>query len=368
MLVAAACNSCNRGGGDGMTVEEMVNKHKAIRIGTDPNGSIPFVFGKGVDVQGLDVDIGNEIAKDYNSKIEVKWIKLTGYDRVYEALANNEVEFVISALAINSMRSDKFAYSHPYYESEDAIAYKKGNPYETLSSLSGKKVAVAAGRPSDKFMAGQQGITVVRFANIDDALGALNRGEVEAVVGDRQIMTYSTFVSFNQILISQAGFNPYRYAAVVRKSETKLLESINKSIDLLKSAGKLAELNKKWYENVKVEAINKKTGWENEEAIKKSPKTIAVTITNNRKSIEMDRMDGFQLVLAGLTGEYRSSPINTNGNKGICKFAKPVPPGSYKLDMRTILGASASVEIQPLPKDSLIMDIIIGNEMSIIIK
>jgi len=40
-----------------------MQKNKMVRIATDPT-NIPFEMGEGTDVQGYDVDLGNEIAKD----------------------------------------------------------------------------------------------------------------------------------------------------------------------------------------------------------------------------------------------------------------------------------------------------------------
>jgi ABC-type amino acid transport substrate-binding protein len=365
VLILAGCNNCGSDKNAVPSAKEMIDKHKAVRIGTQPV-NIPFEFGKGVDVQGLDVDVGAEIAKDLNT--EAKWDKNSGYDQMFQSLAEGKVELLIGTIAIDPKREDKFSFSKPYYQTEDAIAYRMDSPYENLASLSGKKVGVGSGRPSEKYMDDQKGITVVKFDTIDLALGALNHGEVDAVVGDREIMTYSTFKSFLNVVVSKAGFNPYKYAAVVRKSEPELLESINKTMDRLVASGKVAEYKKTWYDDVAAAAGEKHGDYEKEEKLKKSAKNIAVTITNNRKEIETDRLDGFELKLEGPTGTFKSTPINTTGNKGICKFANPVPPGTYKLDMMSIFRASATVEIQPLAKSALTMDIIVSRDLNIFVK
>ena len=109
-------------------------------------------IGSGTGVQGFDVDLGNEIAKDLG--IEVKWVKVSGYEHLFELLKNGEAEIVISAIAVDPAKSADFAFSTPYYESGDAIAHQRNKfDIKDLASLSGKKVGVATGRPGDTFMA-----------------------------------------------------------------------------------------------------------------------------------------------------------------------------------------------------------------------
>jgi hypothetical protein len=69
----------------------------------------------------------------------------------------------------------------------------------------------------------------------------------------------------------------------------------------------------------------------------------------------MDRLDGFVLVLEGSVGKYQSTPILTDGNHGSCKFAQPVPPGEYKLNM-SIFKMVTKVTVPDLAKTSLGMD------------
>ena len=72
-----------------------MQKYKAVRIATDAT-NMPFEFGSGTGVQGLDVDIADAIAKDLG--YEVKWVKIS-YDEMLPILQNGEAELAISAIA-----------------------------------------------------------------------------------------------------------------------------------------------------------------------------------------------------------------------------------------------------------------------------
>jgi ABC-type amino acid transport substrate-binding protein len=335
--------------------ESMV-KNKVVRIVTDAVNA-PFEYGSGTGVQGLDVDLGNEIAKDLG--IEAKWVKANGYEHLFELLKGGEAEIVISAIAEDPAKSGDFAFSTPYYESGDAIAHQRNKfDIKDLASLSGKKVGVTTGRPGDTFMARQKTaskVTIKRFSTTDDALGALNRTEIDAVVGDEPLITYSSFKSYPNTTTLPVLINKYKYAVVVRKTETDLLSKINATIARLQSAGELKKYEETWFQNVRKDAKGQRDKDLEEERLKKAPKSISVVIQKISGAFSMDRLDGFVLVLDSPQGKYQSTGIMTDGNRGNCKFTQPVPPGEYRLAM-SIFKMVTTVTVPDLSKSSLVMD------------
>jgi ABC-type amino acid transport substrate-binding protein len=348
---------------------ESMKKHKNICIITDPY-NLPFEFGLDSGVQGLDIDIGNEMAKDLS--IAVNWQKFSGYDHLFEVLGKGEAEILISAIVIDPKREDQFDFSNPYFDSGDVIASKLDKMMDDIGSLNGTKVGVATGRFGDQFMAGKKGITVVKFPTIDHALGALNRTEIDAVVADKPILAYiiAESESYQNLTLSPSMINHYKYAAVVRKGETELLASINKTIDRLKNSGELAALQTKWFKDVEKKVEDKRQGNKKEAALMKSPKTINVAIIKVKggREFNMDRLDGFQLVLQGEGGVYKSTGIRTDGDRGNCEFKTPVPPGEYKLDMMSIFQTTAKVVVPDLAKSVLAMELKIAQDISITLK
>jgi len=255
---------------------------KRLRIMTNPVNA-PFEFGSGTSVQGLDVDIGNEVGR--NLRIEVKWIKAPGpgykqnrlkrvidalfgrppgtlndYEQLLELLKRGQADILISAIAIDPQKSADFDFSRPYYETGDIIARQRDNSDITnLASLSGRRVGVAAGRPGEAFMAKQKiagDVVVTKYSSIDDALGALNRREIDAVVGDEPLITYSSVKSFHNTATVPVLINRYQYAAVVQKGKKELLAKINATIDGLKSAGELKRLDERWLGDVRKDALD----------------------------------------------------------------------------------------------------------------
>ena len=359
---------CGSDGERSIDAMETMKKIKMVRISTDAV-HMPFEYGLDTGVQGFDVDIGNEIAKDLG--YEPRWLKITGYNQLFKILGNGETEIVLSTVVPSPELEKTFSFSTPYYDSGDGIARRKTDPdINDLASLSGKKVGVGEGRPGDQFMASQTmatDITIVKFQNLDEALGALNRGEVDALVADEPLIAFSSYKSFPNLVTIPGDFNEYQYAVAVRKNDHVLLESINKTLARLKESGELEQLKEKWFQDVLEKAKENRLEHEKMEALKNAPKRINVVITKKSGNFKMDRLDGFVLVLEGTNGSYQSTPILTSGNSGKCSFNRAVPPGDYTLEMK-IFGATVNVNVPPLAKATLSMSMIVSTERGIDIK
>ncbi len=337
-----------------------MKKYKAVRILTDAV-SIPFVYGSGTSVQGFDVDIGNEIAKDLG--LDARWVKISGYDHLFDLLKNGEGELVLSAIAIDPARTEEFAFSQSYYESGDTIAHRLDRTdIRDLSSLSGMKVGVQEGRPGNRLLAEQGAngdIALQTFATLDDALGALNRTEIDAVVGDAPLLNYSIYESYPNLTTTGQQLNQYQYAVALRKNEVELLKQVNATLDRLKQSGELDALIEKHVTEVLKKAEQKRQEYQRQQALIKAPKSVTVRIVKTGGTFKMDRLDGFQLVLQGSTGNFQSEPILTEGNRGNARFRQRIPPGEYRLAM-SIFQMTTDVKVPELPKDSLVMYMRVG--------
>ncbi len=345
------------GGKEGPDAFSQMKKNKMVRIGTDAV-NLPFEFGSGTGVQGFDVDIGNEIAKDLG--YEVKWVK-SPFERLFEILKNGEVELVMSSISITPDRKKEYGMSEPYFDSGLTIARRQDRPeIKGLASLANKKVGVQSSTTGDKFMATQKtagGVTISKYPTLDDALGALNRGEIDAVVGDEPILTYSSYKSFPNIITTGDHLTDEQYGVVTRKTEKELLSKVNATLARLKKSGELDELKKRWFQNVMEEVASKRKKLDEEAMLKESPKDVTFNFVKTSGNFNMDRLDGFQLVLAG-DRSFQSTPILTNGPRGSCKLSA-VPPGEYRLTM-SIFKLNTTVKIPKIASRAITFEMNIG--------
>lgn len=315
-----------------------MQKNKMVRIGTNPF-TIPFETSAGTGVEGLDVDLGDAIAKDLN--YPTKWIQTSEFNKLFDYLQNGELEMVISSVAVTPERQKEFTFSEPYFDSSNTIARRRDDlSIKDLTSLAGKNVGVQTARTAETFMATQTvaaGVKLTKFPTLDEALGALNRRELEAVVGDKPIMTYSIAKNYSTNLITtDVELSHDQFAVVVRQKETKLLAQINETIRRLKSAKQFDAWYKKWFGSVMRDATTENAKIDKEEKLKISPKALSISFVREAGStVKLDRLDGFNATLTGTNGNFNSTAIDTDeaGLRGSCKFTTPIPPGEYTLNL-----------------------------------
>ncbi len=340
-----------------------MKKYKSVRILTDAVNP-PFEFGSGTGVQGLDVDIGTEVAKDLG--YEPKWVKAP-FEREFEILKNGEAELIISAIPITPERKKEFGMSDPYFDSGNTIVRRRDKfEIRDLATLSGRKVGVQSGTTGDVFMASQKtakGVTIVKFPTLDDALGALNRTELEAVVGDESILTYSTYKSFPNLITTGARLTDEKFGIVARKNEKELLAKVNETLERLKKSGEIENLKVKWIQNV-MQAVNEDRIKQQREAeLRESPKEVTFNFVKTSGRFNMERLDGFQLMLAG-ERPYQSTPILTSGNHGSCKLSN-VAPGDYRLSMPIFGLSNAPIKVPKSATRSIVFEFNIGASINI---
>jgi ABC-type amino acid transport substrate-binding protein len=315
-----------------------MQKNKMVRMGTNPF-NIPFETSAGTGVEGYDIDLGEVIAKDLN--YPTKWIQWNEFNKLFDLLQNGELEMIISSVAITPERQKEFAFSEPYFDSSNTIARRRENlDIKDLASLAGKNVGVQTARTAEKFMETQTaaaGVKLTKFPTLDEALGALNRRELDAVVGDKPIMTYSISKNYSTNLITTGvELSHDQYAVVVRQKETKLLAQINETIRRLKTADQFHAWYDKWVGSVMTDATKENVKIDQEEKLKTSPKALSISFVKEAGStVKLDRLDGFNATLTGANGSFNSTPIDTDeaGVKGSCRFTTPIPPGDYTLNL-----------------------------------
>jgi ABC-type amino acid transport substrate-binding protein len=344
---------------------ETMKKFNTVRIATYAVAA-PFEFGKGTGVQGLDVDIGAEIGKALG--FEVTWVKAFTYEQLFEYLRSGDAEIVISAVAIDPKLTKEFSFSHPYYDSWDILATQYAKlDIKGLDNLSGKNVGVATGRPGEALMIARKDVSLKKYATLDEALGGLNRAEVDAVVGDEPFLTYSSVDSFQNTMTRRDKVNTYQYAVVVRKTEPELLAKINETIDRMTATGEIEKIFKTLMGDRRAKAEARINELLAKEERRSAPKKIKVNVNKVSGTWNPDSLDGFKLVLESASGRYESSRILMDGNKGHCEFATLIPPGDYMLNI-IILKMTVKVSVPRLEKSTLTMDLNIGHEASILLR
>ncbi|MBI5126895.1 basic amino acid ABC transporter substrate-binding protein [Candidatus Roizmanbacteria bacterium] len=224
--------------------EVMAIKEKgSLVVGSDATYP-PLEFEQEGKIVGFDVDLANEIAKNIGVAVEIKNIS---FDKIFMALANNEVDLVISSVTINEERQKTMDFSTPYLNAGQVIVVDKNNTQIlAVEDLKNKTVGVQTDTTS-KVEAEKYTAKVKDYPDYDKAKNDLLQGKIDAIIID-----YPAGISMSQSSAGQlkAVGNPFTsefYGVAVNKGKEGLLLQVNDTLAKIKKSGRLNELEALWF-------------------------------------------------------------------------------------------------------------------------
>lgn len=225
---------------------ERIEESGVLGVGLDPTYP-PFEVAEGGDLRGLDVDLARTIARDLGLRAEFVYF---GYDGLYDALATEQVDVLISALVITPERMRDFAYSDSYFNAGQILmAPASSTDITEMADLNGRTLAVELGAQghveATEWERRLPDLTVQPYNSPDEALAAVANGEAEAVLIDS--ISGRLYLK-NEPALKRVGqpVTVEPFAFVVRIEDELLLEKLNESLANLRASGQLGEIINRW--------------------------------------------------------------------------------------------------------------------------
>lgn len=92
-----------------------------VKLGTNA-AFPPFEYVDGKDIVGFDITMGQKIAADYGTKLEVVDM---AFDSLIPALQSSSIDFIAAGMSVTEERQKNVDFSVPYFESEQVIIVRK---------------------------------------------------------------------------------------------------------------------------------------------------------------------------------------------------------------------------------------------------
>ena len=186
--------------------ENLVQKNHLLICTDFPYPPQEF-FDENGNPQGLDIEIGTEIANRVGLKVQ---FVNSVFDTIIAAVTSGKCDIIISAMNITTERQKKVSMI-PYFKAGQAFVVQKGNPkgIKVATDLCGQPVAAESGTteadylqgvndyqdkglPADCKAAGKEAPSVVVTQKDTDALQQLQGGKVVAYASDSPVAAYYT--------------------------------------------------------------------------------------------------------------------------------------------------------------------------------
>lgn len=207
----------------------------------------PFEFNNVKDsLVGFDIDLGNEIANKLGYKIIWKQLH---FDNLFSSLENKQIDLIIAAIHRTEDRNEKYLLSKDYLNTGLVFITKKDSERKfRVTDFKNNKVAVKKKSTGEEFALSSKeelNLKIYLFNETDECFRQLQLNKVDAVISDYLSSRY--YIKNNpQFIISTTPFNITGLTIVARKSDSILINKINKIIEELDSNGFIKLLFKKW--------------------------------------------------------------------------------------------------------------------------
>ena len=230
--------------------------HKHIRIGVDPSWP-PFEF---FDITRVYSGIASDYVRLLNQKLNINMVPVQdlSWSQVMEKARAGEID-VLPCVLKTPERSKFLRFTKPYLSFPMVILTREDAAFVNgVQDFENNKVAVVKGYATQELL--EQDYPDRKFYlanNLEEALEALSKGEVDAYVGNLASITYTT-QKLGLTNLKVATTSPYKFelAFAVRKDWPQLVNILDKNLESIPASEKTT-IHNRWI-NVRFE---RKTNW-----------------------------------------------------------------------------------------------------------
>lgn len=144
---------------------------------TDPPCSYTNALG---ECMGSDIDLGRKIAARMGRRLVCE---IEEFENLIPRLKAGTADFSIATITITEARRRDVDFSRPYATSGNCFLYRANGPKPRMSQISTMRIGVESGTTGDLYLSWHGG-DPQRYARMNDAVGALRRGDVDAIFFD----------------------------------------------------------------------------------------------------------------------------------------------------------------------------------------
>lgn len=212
-------------------------------------GFPPFGFvDKAGNPAGFDVEAVNWIADKMGFKVKHQ---PTDWDGIIPALNAKKLDFIASGMSATAERAQIVNFTIPYYTVTQVLVVRGDEKMDLDGFLkNGRKIGVQRGTVTAKLLetiSKNPGMhfEVVQYDSTDLSMQDLPIGRIDASGMDSSI-AHEVMKGKNYKIAGTFDVPPENYAYAVRKTDTELLETLNRGLKMLMADPYWEELKAKW--------------------------------------------------------------------------------------------------------------------------
>jgi len=237
-VLAVTLTACGSDSGDGGA--------QVLRVGTLTDAP-PAIYLEDGEFTGFDNELLRDIAK--REGFEVEFVG-TEFASLLAGVANGQFDIGSSTISATEARKKTVLFSNGYHAEYTTIVTAKGANLTSLDAFKGKRLGVVQASVQDDFATNKvPGAEVVRFPDYNAGFAQLRNGAVDGWVVPNEIG--NQYIEQNADVPLEVGYKietketPSAFA--VSKTNTELLDKLNKGLAAAIADGTVEKLNAKFY-------------------------------------------------------------------------------------------------------------------------
>ena len=211
-------------------------------VGTEA-GFAPYEYLVGDDIEGIDIDIVQEIADALDVELEIQNMD---FDGALLAVQQGKVDIVAAGVSVSEEREKVMDFSEKYVDSKDVIVVNAEDPQVDESSaeaLEGKVIGVQQGNIADLWVSeNTEAKSVQRYTKFAQAAQDLANGKIDCIVMDEAPALELVAANDSlQILEGDALFED-SYAIAIKKGNDDMTAAVNEVILSMIESGEMDDI------------------------------------------------------------------------------------------------------------------------------
>jgi len=222
-----------------------------ITVGIYPHMP-PYQYMEDGELKGFEIELISEIAERLHYKIV--FVESDYKYENYLNAKNGDVDISISAITKTGARRDEIIFSNFYMYSYNSVVTNNEN-YSKITDLNNKKIGVLANSTFEELALSQRteiNSEIVPYPSFESLHNDLSNKKIDAVYTD-YFYYLATKNEYPKIYFIK---NTYTHYFGMVSNNPKLIEKVNRELDLMEEDGSLQKLKDKYFTEPEIKVTN----------------------------------------------------------------------------------------------------------------
>ncbi len=235
----------------GDTLQRVVD-FKVLKVGMSGNQPPMNARNREGGLMGFDVDLARALALAMRVKLDIKTMP---FGELMTALEKDEIDMVISGMAITPERAEMASFVGPYQMSGKSILTKSSvlagiKASEEINRKEFKMVALSNSTSASFVRAAAPDATLIEVADYDEGVNMIIEGKADGMVADMPACMLAVLRYPDAGLVTlEKPLTVEPIGIAVSKDDPQFLNLVDNYLEAYGRMGVLNQLHKKWFED-----------------------------------------------------------------------------------------------------------------------